>query len=245
MKALFLDFISFLKVPERGVSSQVPISEQVVEVIKIFAMTFAAVIILVMPLMTLIGADDLPNKLSELENLGFDEKWQQNLALFSLAVIAAPLIEEMLFRFPLKYRRGAIALSMICFATLSANILQLTGVSIEQATLMSVILIAVLSIILYFRLRGENQLDNFSNRYYPYLFYAAALLFAFAHVFNYELASDQMWMTPILVLPQMLLGLMLGFLRVKYGLWASIMAHAMNNFIPTLAIIFMPEGGYQ
>ena len=68
------------------------------------------------------------------------------------------------------------------------------------------------------------------------------LIFALAHIFNYELEANQYWMTPILVLPQMLLGLMLGYVRVKYGLWASILAHAMNNLIPTMAIMFMPEG---
>ena len=245
MKELFLDFISFLRTPERGVSSHNTFSEQLIEVIKIFAMTFTAVILLVMPLMTIIGADDLPNKLSELENLGFDEKWQQNLALFSLAVIAAPLLEEMLFRFPLKFRRGAIALTLVFIGTLTANILQLLGLEFVQATIIAVVLIVGVSTLLYLNLNDGDRLDDFSNRYYSYFFYAAALLFAFAHVFNYELTSEQMWMTPILVLPQMLLGLMLGFLRVKYGLWASILAHALNNMIPTIALIFMPEDGYQ
>ena len=32
-----------------------------------------------------------------------------------------------------------------------------------------------------------------------------------------------------LVLPQLVTGTMLGYLRVHYGLWASIMLHALNN----------------
>jgi membrane protease YdiL (CAAX protease family) len=245
MKELLIEFLTFLKSPDRHSFSQSPFRDQVVEVTKIFVITFAAVILIAVPLMTLIGADDLPNKLSELENLGFDKVWQQNLALFTLAVIAVPLLEEVLFRFPLKFRRGAIALSLVLIGTLAANILQVFGVDIVQATTIGVGLVVLLAVILYLFLRGDGQLDAFTNKYFIYFFYAAALLFAFAHVFNYELRPDQKWMTPILVLPQMILGLMLGYLRIKYGLWAAIMAHAMNNMIPTLALIFMPEEGFQ
>ena len=245
MSELLNEFFQYLKKPRRITSSQGSLADQVLEVIQLFVITFVAVILLVMPLMTLIGADQLPNKLSELENLGFDEPWKQHLALFSLAVVAAPLIEELIFRFPLKYRRGAIFLATMCVVVLLANVLQLFGLSFEVSTFSSLVFGGVLGGIFFLKIKSPEALDNFSFKYFPYFFYMAALLFAFVHVFNYELKSDQFWMGPILVLPQLVLGLMLGYVRIKYGLWASILVHAMNNTIPTLAIIFMPEGGLQ
>lgn len=242
MKELFLEFISFLRSPDRDSFSQSSFENQVIEVVKLFMMTFVAVIFLVMPLMSLIGADDLPNKLAELENLGFDHKWQQNLALFTLAVIAAPLIEEVIFRFPLKFRRGSIALFLVLIVALCVQLFQFLGMAFSEAIFIGLMLMVLIGLYLYFRLQKESALTEFTSKNYGYFFYAAALLFALAHIFNYELEANQYWMTPILVLPQMLLGLMLGYVRVKYGLWASILAHAMNNLIPTMAIMFMPEG---
>ena len=127
MKELFLEFISFLRSPDRDSFSQSSFENQVIEVVKLFMMTFVAVIFLVMPLMSLIGADDLPNKLVELENLGFDHKWQQNLALFTLAVIAAPLIEEVIFRFPLKFFWSSISVSISVSKLVSSLVLNLVS----------------------------------------------------------------------------------------------------------------------
>ena len=59
-----------------------------------------------------IETDQLPNKLEALNDLGIDHPVLRNLAIFGIAVIAAPLLEELVFRFPLKYRRGS--LGMLC-----------------------------------------------------------------------------------------------------------------------------------
>ena len=245
MSELLSDFFGFLKSPSRQIFNQSTFGDQILEVVKLFVITFLAVIFLVVPLMTLIGADELPNKLSELENLGFDKEWQQHLALFFLAVVFAPILEELIFRFPLKYRRGAIALAVLCVIAVLTNILQLIGLQMYQAMLLSGGVGLAIVLLLIMKLNQRQKLDSFSKRYYPFFFYMAALFFAFAHIFNYELEFDQLWMGPFLVLPQLILGLMLGYVRVKYGLWASMMAHAMNNLIPTIAIILMPEGGFQ
>ena len=53
-----------------------------------------------------------------------------------------------------------------------------------------------------------------------------ALLFAAAHLGNYEGAA--LVLLP-LVVPQLLVGLILGYARVTYGLWSDILLHMLHN----------------
>ena len=54
-----------------------------------------------------------------------------------------------------------------------------------------------------------------------------ALAFSLVHLFNFP--ADQLAMALPLVLPQFVIGAILGYTRVTYGLWASILLHALHN----------------
>jgi len=62
-------------------------------------------------------------------------------------------------------------------------------------------------------------------------FYSLAILFGFVHLTNFEITQNILLLSPILVLPQILLGGYLGFIRVKFGLHWSILLHAGYNGI--------------
>lgn len=62
-------------------------------------------------------------------------------------------------------------------------------------------------------------------------FYIFAILFGFVHITNYEISTNVLLLSPILVLPQTLLGFYLGFIRVRFGLLWSIALHAVYNGI--------------
>ncbi|CAM1364310.1 CAAX protease [Tenacibaculum sediminilitoris] len=62
-------------------------------------------------------------------------------------------------------------------------------------------------------------------------FYVFAILFGFVHISNYEISINVLLLSPILVLPQTLLGFYLGFIRVRFSLLWSIALHAVYNGI--------------
>lgn len=71
-------------------------------------------------------------------------------------------------------------------------------------------------------------------------FYAFTFLFGFIHIFNYELTLKILIFSPILVSPQLVLGGLLGFLRVKLGLVYAMLLHAFFNatlIIPSLLFL--------
>jgi hypothetical protein len=73
-------------------------------------------------------------------------------------------------------------------------------------------------------------------RAFPVLFHAAALAFAAVHLYNFRMTSMNLVLLPLLVLPQWVTGLVLGWMRVRRGIGASIMLHAMFNGGPLLLI---------
>jgi hypothetical protein len=83
---------------------------------------------------------------------------------------------------------------------------------------------AVLALIL---LRGRPPMRWFA-RAFPFFFWASTLGFALIHLLNYT--EGALVVTLVLVLPQFVLGALLGYVRVHFGLIAAIALHAAHNF---------------
>lgn len=62
-------------------------------------------------------------------------------------------------------------------------------------------------------------------------FYVFAVLFGYVHISNFEITTNVLLFSPLLVLPQILLGGYLGFIRVRFGLHWAIFLHAAYNGI--------------
>jgi membrane protease YdiL (CAAX protease family) len=78
--------------------------------------------------------------------------------------------------------------------------------------------------------RGPLYLFRNSS-YFGLIFYLFALVFGFYHITNFEITPTILCLSPLLVAPQLTIGLILGYLRVKLGLaWAMIL-HALYNFV--------------
>ncbi len=69
-------------------------------------------------------------------------------------------------------------------------------------------------------------------------YYTLAIIFGFAHISNYEIDTSILLFSPILIAPQLLIGLYLGFIRVRFGLLWAIALHALyNGFLFSLFLI--------
>jgi hypothetical protein len=77
------------------------------------------------------------------------------------------------------------------------------------------------------------------HAYFKYFFYASALLFGLVHIFNFEGSPHLLYMAPLLVAPQLLMGFFLGYIRIKLGLRWSILLHAAHNTILLIPIVVL------
>ncbi len=82
-----------------------------------------------------------------------------------------------------------------------------------------------------------------SGKTFRWIFYGFAILFGYVHITNYELTTNVLLISPVLVAPQIILGLLLGMIRVKLGLIYSIIFHAVYNAILVIpgVLLYTPE----
>lgn len=127
--------------------------------------------------------------------------WQ----LMLIAVIGTPLLEELIFRFSLRFQTNPIA-----------GIARLVSPRIDPET---------------DALLAADRRATWDN-YFPYTFYGLAIAFAFIHLLNYgDWTLGMLLVSPLLVAPQFVMGALAGFLRVRFGFVWAFLLHALHNFV--------------
>lgn len=121
------------------------------------------------------------------------------LLLFGMAVIAAPIIEELFFRFPIGR-----------WWKTPAN--------------------------LFGNWWNELSLVAWWTTNFKIIFWTFTIVFAAVHFTNFA-STVPIYLAPILVLPQLVLGIMLGYIRVGWGTRYSMLFHAIHNGIPVTLLL--------
>lgn len=73
--------------------------------------------------------------------------------------------------------------------------------------------------------------------YFKYAFYLSVILFGSIHLTNFSDFENHIWMAPLLVSPQLGLGIFAGYLRVRFGLWWAVALHATYNLILSIPVV--------
>ena len=156
--------------------------------------------------------------------------------LILLGVLVVPPIEEVVFRLWLRVNRST--LFAVAFLVLFVGVLLL-----PVSNLGAVLLIALSVLILVTTLMGyDADIERVVARHFGFFFYGSTALFALAHITNYEpLNTETLLLAPVLVFPQFIVGTMLGYIRVRYGIGYSILFHVVVNAIFFLLAHFFPS----
>lgn len=159
--------------------------------------------------------------LSDPEAFGrFPKEW-----LLPAVVIAAPVLEELLFRgWHSGTRRALWLLACACVGIggifmLGSPERQMTGLVLLAGAVIAALAGAA-------ALRRNTAPIGWFARGFPAIFYLATALFALVHLGNYDTIG--LAVLP-LVVPQLWAGLVLGYIRQKIGLGGAILAHAASN----------------
>ncbi len=139
------------------------------------------------------------------------------------AIIAAPVLEEIVFRGWLSGKPGHV-FALLSFAV-GAAIFVAIGDSRPLISLPFVVVGFALALALLILLRRKPVMGWFA-RAFPLFFWIATAAFALIHLGNFKEVSP--WLLP-LVLPQFILGALAGYVRVQIGLWGAITLHMMHN----------------
>jgi membrane protease YdiL (CAAX protease family) len=136
------------------------------------------------------------------------------LEIVLLVVVLVPFVEELVFRLYLRFKNNDLAHVIILLASLKRK---------------------------HNKARTETALSNFWTNHFRSIFYFSAILFGFIHLTNYEYNFAILLLSPILILPQFIAGLFLGYLRIKYDLVLGYIMHAIHNgILLTLTLCLSP-----
>lgn len=181
----------------------------------LFNLALAALVL--SPLAALTGAQELlPSRMT----------WR--LAL--LAVVFAPVYEELLLRAGL--RRSDYTLffgpPLMLFGSTRGDTWNLIAAGLG--------VIALLAYALHRRWLHRHGPARIAAgrrfvRHYPLVFWSYAIAFALLHLGNYRLESAHTWLLLPMVLPQLLVGSIAGYLRLRDGLRSSWLLHLLNNAV--------------
>lgn len=227
----FADFLRSPKLPEKSAGFSAESVLAVLRLLTLDLMIMALLIALAM-MALLMGFSPPDNALNNLD-------W--SIGTVALVVIAAPLLEELGFRSWLSGRPGhLLATGVLAGSGLAAVMLAetTTGDAAEASVGLAMVAGLILAVIAIVVLRGRAPLGWF-KALFPVFFWLTTVAFALIHLLNYQEGALAILLP--LVLPQFFSGAIFGFARVEYGLWASILLHALHN-ASAIAIILLFGG---
>ena len=164
---------------------------------------------------------ELPS--NALNNLEIGIRW------LLIIVIGGPVSEELIFRSWLSGRPGHLQAIGCIIAALVVAVAAMRVIGGLPGSLIAVVcLLTGLGVGIAFAVRGRKRAAwAWFQRHFRWFYLASTICFALSHLANYQAGNAAMLLP--LVIPQFVTGLMLGYVRVNYGLWASIALHAAHN----------------
>lgn len=159
--------------------------------------------------------------------------------IIAMGLFIAPVIEELTFRLILGLDKISFSLGIPLLVYFFIN--QISGhPKYNQFDSFSFYLLSVcltIGIISYSYI-DKTRILSYLNKKIKVIIYFTVFLFAFMHIENLQINSNYQYLvTPIVLLPQLLMGTILAFIRCKYGIVFSIILHSLFNLLPVLFFI--------
>ncbi len=221
---IYTDFFSYVLKPKLG-KEETTFRKKIKNIFKLFILDFVLSILFLVILRLIIGFDA--------ENL-IDKKMEKLGAIkfFIYGVITAPMIEELIFRLLMVYKKINIVIGVLFASIFLSSIYFNQPVLILSENSINIFVFSILtSLVSYYIVKFYNQkFIVFYKKYFGFIFYFSSIIFALGHLSNFE-PTQKAYLLPLVVVPQFFGGVIMGFLRVKYGFFYGLFFHCLNNFI--------------
>jgi hypothetical protein len=224
---LFDDFLLFLKNPEyEPIPDKTVLKKFISRILNGFLLYFIVSLIAGIVMNLLKYWDLVPVKSDKLLNAP--------LSIYILILV--PVIEELIFRLPMRFSRINISISFLAFVFALARVILKMSIPVSS-------LIAIFPGVALFLLLAEKRhlhsLQEFWVNHFKWIFYTLTLTFGFLHITNFiELKPIHFLLMPFITIYQILLGFILGYFRVRFknGIVYSILLHILTN-LPGLLVL--------
>ncbi|MEI7830514.1 MAG: CPBP family intramembrane glutamic endopeptidase [Prolixibacteraceae bacterium] len=194
-------FIDFIKKPKEENNFNASLGTKLKSLLILFSLELCvlSLFLVIFNLLKSIGLMEIGS--NKITDLLFD---LTPIQLFVAVVIAAPVLEEFIFRLPLRFKYNYLFRLIIWMISLTR---------------------------LVPKERFDGLIQHFRPIVFRYFFYLMTISFGLVHITNFEGYKDLLGWMPFLTINQLFVGFILGFIRIKFGLVWSIIYHALNNLI--------------
>lgn len=167
----------------------------------------------------------------------------------SVGIPAIPFIEEITFRLwlapNLLFLFISLFLMTVQFAPFPTPLIGLLP-SEEFAPVFKVsfyfLLTGAITLFFWIRQRRGHPYADFFQRHIAAYFYLSSIIFGLIHLTNYT-NMPPLWMAPLLVAPQLVGGLIFGYIRIRMGFWWAVLAHLLTNLLFTIGDLMNVQFG--
>tara|TARA_R110002049_G_scaffold205968_1_gene376490 strand:- start:2674 stop:3222 length:549 start_codon:yes stop_codon:yes gene_type:complete len=113
---------------------------------------------------------------------------------------------------------------------------------LEEQSKINIILSAVILAPVLEELIFRGPMTLFNKKYFKLGFYMLTIIFGYVHIFNFEVTPQILLLSPLLIAPQLVVGSVFGYVRVRLGLIYSMFLHASYNGILVIpAVLFLDK----
>lgn len=160
------------------------------------------------------------------------------LGLVLLIAIGAPLLEEFIFRLWLRGKPFQVALALVPWLVIGTLLLA-TYAHLGRSGIISLLIGSAVAIVVLLVLAWRRrETPAWYVRIFPVAFWLTTVAFALAHLSNYKESMSTLLL--LMVIPQFIGGMIMGYARVTYGMWANLSLHIARN---SLAMTMVLVGG--
>lgn len=231
---MIISELSILLSGGKFISSKNQFCPRLIEFLRIFLLALLLVFVSVCIMLAFFGIFRIEKPVNVFLN---SFRQQTRFYQIGLACLYAPIVEELQFRLCLNYSKiNFAAFSGIWVFYFFKRFMTGDGLfgehnHISLAIGLSMILIAAVYSFLNENRNINNHFERFFEKHYKVIFYVSVIGFGFLHMTNFDLRSPTYLLIPILTLPQTSLGLVLGYVRLKYGFLYGVLLHSAFNLL--------------
>jgi hypothetical protein len=225
---LLPSLLSFLKHPTPKAEEKRSFTEKIGATLKLLSWSYALIIPLglaVAYLLEYLNYDGV-NSVQELI------KSEDLLNVIILATVIGPVIEESIFRLSLRFNPFFLALATFLSIKMFAVEIPIFNLSNNENFQW---LFAIVSSLLVYTLFASPKVykwtENLYQTKYIFIFYFLTITFGYVHIFNYSEIQTLFPALIFLAIPQIIVGMMLGYMRINYGFLWSTLFHALYNLV--------------
>ncbi|GAB3936309.1 CPBP family glutamic-type intramembrane protease [Mucilaginibacter myungsuensis] len=163
------------------------------------------------------------------------------LAVTFICVIG-PLMEELIFRLWLNFKKRYIAVSaLIAMVYFGMAILKRVTPQLWLPITIGLATGALFTLLFRYRNIPSGATAQVSDIVKHRLIILSMVAFALMHVSNYRPELSLFWIYPIYVIPQLIMGWGITYVRFKNGFAWGVVLHMLMNTVATLAGLWMKK----